>query len=137
MVTQLRVTAVPTTVFWKARRLRTRVPSFCGDASVGTGELDVCESTGGDGNVDDLQLSLISDNAALEVDVTTHEANASIEVTEPTSGLTTTALYTLSCTAATDLDCPDETLYGVGIANCCMPRPDGHAVPRRRCNGCV
>ncbi len=99
------------------------VPSFCGDASVGTGELDVCESTGGDGNVDDLQLSLISDNAALEVDVTTHEANASIEVTEPTSGLTTTALYTLSCTAATDLDCPDETLYGVGIANCCMPRP--------------
>lgn len=105
------------------------VASFCGDGDDGTGEWDLCESTGGDDHVDETQLSLISAYAAQEVDLDAREAVASIVVREPLSGLEATGTYTLSCTAATDLDCPDEATYGVGVANCCMLRPAVDLVP--------
>lgn len=99
-------------------------PSVCGDGVVGTGELTACESGGGDGYVDSLQLASITDEAAQEVDPDTNAVTASIVVTEPTSGLSTAADFTLLCSAVNDLDCADPSAYGVGVNNCCVARPE-------------
>lgn len=99
-------------------------PSFCGDGVVGLGELAMCEANAsGDGKIDPLQVAVIAEDAALEVDVGTQRAVATIEVTEVDSGLTTTAEFALSCTAESDAECAEPDAYGVGQGGCCMERP--------------
>ncbi len=101
-------------------------PSFCGDGTVGLGEYATCESSGGDSRIDDTQLAAIDLHAAQEVDPATKLAIASMYVTEPVSGITTSATpttYSLSCSAVSDLDCHLPLATGVGVNNCCLARP--------------
>jgi cysteine-rich repeat protein len=100
-------------------------PSVCGDGVSGLGEYSECESSSssGDGRQDSVQVAQITDDAAGEVSLETNTAIANISVTEPSSSLTATALWMLSCTAESDQDCTDSTLNGVGTSNCCVPRP--------------
>lgn len=100
-------------------------PSVCGDGVPGLGEYSACESgsSSGDGRPDPVQVAQITDDAANEVSMETNVAIANISVTEPSSSLTATASWTLSCTAESDQDCTDPTLYSAGVSNCCVPRP--------------
>ena len=100
-------------------------PSVCGDGVAGLGEYASCESASasGDGNPDPTQVAYITDEASFEVSVATNVAIANISVTEPSSSLTATASWTLSCTAQSDVDCSDPEVYAAGISNCCVPRP--------------
>ncbi len=99
-------------------------PSFCGDGLTGTGELATCESgVTGDGKLDPIQVASVSNEAVFEVDPSTQQAVATIEVTEAESGLTTAATLSLLCAAETDQDCTDPAAYGVGTNNCCLERP--------------
>ncbi len=99
-------------------------PSFCGDGLVGPGEYAACEvGAGGDGNIDPIQVAKITNNAVYEVDPNTKLATATIEVSETSSGLSTTASLGLSCTAEFDNQCLNPTQFGVGTGGCCMERP--------------
>ncbi len=100
-------------------------PSVCGDGVAGLGEYEACESASasGDGNPDPTQIAYITDEASLEVSSATNVAIANISVTEPSSSFTATASWTLSCVADDDQDCSDPDTYGVGVSNCCVPRP--------------
>jgi cysteine-rich repeat protein len=100
------------------------VPSVCGDGITGEGENALCESrAGADGNIDPLQLAVVTNDAVFEVDEEAKRAVATIEVREVASGLVTTADLTLLCAASDDNDCNDPATYGVGTGNCCMERP--------------
>ncbi len=106
-------------------------PSFCGDGLVALGELAACEVTaGGDGQIDPLQVAAIADGAVFEVDQVTGEAMATIEVSEDSSRLATTATLRLACSAESDLDCLDPVNYGAGVGNCCVERPTGDLYPK-------
>lgn len=105
-------------------------PSFCGDGVTGVGELAACEATAsGDGQIDPLQVAQITDSAVFEVATNTQQATATIEVSEASSRLSTTANLRLSCTAENDLDCSDPEVFGVGEGNCCVERPSGQLYP--------
>ncbi len=108
-------------------------PSVCGDGVKndnggrnGIGEASACESVSGsgDGYIDPSQVATIDDSASSEVSATTNLAIADVTVSEPTSSLTATAPYTLSCVADSDLDCSDTDIYGVGSSRCCVERAD-------------
>lgn len=105
-------------------------PSFCGDGIVGTGERPACEvSAGGDGQIDPLQVAKIDDSAVFEVSTETRTATATIEVSEASSRLSTTANLQLSCTAQNDLDCSQPQTFGLGEGGCCVERPHGQLYP--------
>lgn len=100
------------------------VPSFCGDGLVGTGELAMCEaSVAGDGRVDPIQVAAITTDAVKEVDDVSHQAVATLEVTETSSNLTTTSTFALSCAAENDTQCLEPQTFGAGENGCCMERP--------------
>ncbi|MBP9827672.1 DUF4215 domain-containing protein [Patescibacteria group bacterium] len=100
-------------------------PSFCGDGIIGVGEVNACEvGMNGDGRTDPEQIAIIPDEAVFEVDPATDKAIATIEVSEDSSGLSATTSLTLTCSATSDNDCPDPSVYGVGTGNCCMARPE-------------
>ncbi len=111
--------------------------SFCGDGFAGVGEYPACEvGVAGDGRIDPLQTAVISDGAVFEVDGTTKKALATVQVTEDSSGLSTTADLSLSCVATSDASCTNPSLYGVGSAHCCMPRPTATLFPTASSTSC-
>lgn len=108
---------------WEGSSVSYTSPSVCGDGEAGLGEYAVCEdstySSGGDENIDPLQVVEIVDSAAEMVDVESRVAETTIEVTyEDVS--TSTPLY-LSCVAEVDSDC--DSGYGPAENSCCMARP--------------
>lgn len=100
-------------------------PSVCGDGVLGTGEYESCElsTSAGDGLLDPNQVAYMTSGAVLEVSGTTNQAIATVTVLEPTSGLSATSNFALTCSASSDQDCADPATTGVGTANCCVPRP--------------
>ena len=105
-------------------------PSFCGDGVVGVGEYAACEAgVSGDGRIDPLQTAFVPAGAVFEVNQTTKKATAVIEVRENSSNMSTTAELVLACVAESDLDCASPDLNGVGVAHCCMPRPEVELYP--------
>ncbi len=101
-------------------------PSVCGDGFAGVGEYASCESSSstGDGRPDPVQVAYITSEAVAEVSATTNKAIGIVTVSEESSSLSASADFTLSCGATTDEDCSDPSTYGVGIGNCCVPRPE-------------
>jgi cysteine-rich repeat protein len=98
--------------------------SVCGDGSVGTGELNVCESgVTGDGRQDPSQTAEIQDTAVLAVDVDEELATATIRVEATEFGLSDEATISLTCTAEEEDDCSDPETYGVSESGCCVARP--------------
>ncbi|MFA6591505.1 MAG: IPT/TIG domain-containing protein [Patescibacteria group bacterium] len=114
------------------------VPSYCGDGNLGAGENYSCEvSAGGDGRIDPTQTAVVRDDAVFEVDAVTRMANASIEVKESSSGLSTTASLSLACSASSDRDCRDPRLNGAGTNNCCSLRPTAVPYPSSGTSVCL
>jgi len=96
-------------------------PSVCGDGKAGMGELAICEaSASGDGKIDPVQLAIIIDSAAEQVDEDTRLAETTIKATYEDE-YDTAKLY-LECSAEEDDDC--KTGYGPADNQCCMVRPE-------------
>ena len=114
---------------WEGSSVSYSCPSVCGDGEAGSGEYDLCEdstyTSGGDGNIDPLQMVEILDSAAEQVDVDSRVAQTTIEVTYDDVS-TSTSLY-LSCVAETDDDC--DSGYGPATNSCCMARPEVDLYP--------
>ena len=101
-------------------------PSVCGDGVAGIGEYESCESASftGDGKDDPTQVAYMTSGAVLEVSPTTNRAIADVTVSiAEAPDLSDTASFALTCAASSDQDCADPITTGVGIANCCVPRP--------------
>ncbi len=99
-------------------------PSVCGDGVEGIGEFPSCEpaTSSGDGYPDPTQVAYMTDDAVFHVSTETDQAIGTVKVSEPTSGLYITSDFALTCAASSDLDCLDPDT-GVGLSNCCVPRP--------------
>lgn len=115
---------------WEGSSVNYETPSVCGDAHVGTGELSACEdatygATGGDGDIDPLQVVEIIDSAAEMVDLESRQAQTTIEVSYEAVS-TSTSLF-LSCVADEDDDC--DAGYGPATNSCCMARPEVDLYP--------
>ena len=92
-------------------------PSFCGDGTVGLGESDRCEVSGGDGRPDAIQL------AEIVGDATPDASGLMSSVLQATvTQKTGSAEYGLKCGYTTELSCPNGT--GLDQAGCCAPRPE-------------
>lgn len=93
------------------------IPSFCGDGIVGTGESAQCETAGGDGKQDSLQLAEIVGNGTPDaVGIMTSAIQSSF------GGKMGTAQYGVQCGKATEAECPVGT--GLDQYGCCASRPN-------------
>lgn len=105
---------------WEGSSLDHDTPSVCGDGVRGSGELLICEdAVAGDGDADPVQLAIIDEDAAAQVD----ESGQATQVVEVVyEDLAATSNLSLTCTAETDDDCPAD--FGVDSNGCCSERPD-------------
>jgi len=101
-------------------------PSVCGDGIAGVGEYPSCESStaSGDGREDPTQVAYMTAAAVLEVSPTTNQAVAEVTVLlAEAPDLSDSSRFALTCAASNDQDCADPVTTGVGVSNCCVPRP--------------
>lgn len=110
---------------WLGSSVDHDTPSVCGDGTPGPGEYPVCETgLAGDGDIDPIQLAMIDDDAAVEVDES-GEATQVVEVSfEDASVL---ANLTLTCSAESDSDCPAG--FGADQNGCCSEYPGINLYP--------
>lgn len=105
---------------WLGSSVNHASPSVCGDGTPGAGEYPLCEvGLAGDGDIDPIQLAVIDDDAAIEVDES-GEATQVVEVSFEDA--TALADLTLTCSAISDSDCPAG--FGVDQNGCCSEYPD-------------